>query len=211
MLLRAIELHLKSVKNIEKITKSMGIIASMRLSKAQRVMQTGKQHSIANSEVFQNAKVEEAPKHKLFIVIPWIRAMCCSINTGENSGSTDSSIVVVVNQIGHDIPTYVDTTGVADLVVKSGIKYNAIAVVYKEFVSEPGVWSNSSSNGMKAYKMEVDATKNLAEFSLANAIYATLVKGHTREISARCNSMDNAQKNASDMISSLQMQYNHRC
>ena len=72
--------------------------------------------------------------------------------------------------------------------------------------------------------MEDDVTKDLAEFSLANAIYAALIEGHACEISARCatmiislsyvnlvlsrNAMDNAQKNASDMISSLQMQYN---
>jgi F-type H+-transporting ATPase subunit gamma len=73
--------------------------------------------------------------------------------------------------------------------------------------------------------MEDDVTKDLAEFSLANAIYAALIEGHACEISARYatnvislfyanhfilsrNAMDNAQKNASDMISSLQMQYN---
>lgn len=73
--------------------------------------------------------------------------------------------------------------------------------------------------------MEDDFTKDLAEFSLANAIYAALVEGHACEQSARCviipdhllrvihslhsrNAMDNASKNASDMIGSLQMQYN---
>jgi hypothetical protein len=43
---------------------------------------------------------------------------------------------------------------------------------------------------------------------LANAIYAALVEGHAAEISARRNAMDNASKNAGDMISSLQMKYN---
>jgi F-type H+-transporting ATPase subunit gamma len=73
--------------------------------------------------------------------------------------------------------------------------------------------------------MEDDVTKDLAEFSLANAIYASLIEGHACEIGARCatnvvslfqanriipsrNAMDSAQKNASDMISSLQMKYN---
>jgi F-type H+-transporting ATPase subunit gamma len=72
--------------------------------------------------------------------------------------------------------------------------------------------------------MEDDVTKDLAEFSLANAIYAALIEGHACEISARYaadivryfiltgvssrNAMDNAQKNASDMISALQLKYN---
>jgi hypothetical protein len=34
--------------------------------------------------------------------------------------------------------------------------------------------------------MEEDSTKDLAEFALANAIYAALVEGHACEISARC-------------------------
>ena len=82
------------------------------------------------------------------------------------------------------------------------------------------------------YENEDDATKDLAEFSLANAIYAALVEGHACEQSARyvdcsnslfniifflpCSSsfylsqtaMDNASKNAKDMIGSLQMKYN---
>ena len=56
--------------------------------------------------------------------------------------------------------------------------------------------------------MEDDVTKDLSEFSLANAIYAALVESHACEQSARRNAMDNASKNATDMISRLQMQYN---
>ena len=78
--------------------------------------------------------------------------------------------------------------------------------------------------GFKAYEMEEEVTKDLAEFALANAIYAALVEGHACEISARyvhsspCksdnlslfsrNAMDNASKNAGDMIASLQLKYN---
>jgi len=65
--LREIELRLKSVRNIEKITKvcmfciiephldrvcivqSMKMIASTKLAKAQRAMQAGKQYGVANS------------------------------------------------------------------------------------------------------------------------------------------------------------------
>lgn len=42
--------------------------------------------------------------------------------------------------------------------------------------------------------MEDDATKDLAEFALANAIYAVLVEGHAAEINSRRNAMDNATK-----------------
>ena len=39
--------------------------------------------------------------------------------------------------------------------------------------------------GFKAYEMEEEVTKDLAEFALANAIYAALVEGHACEQSAR--------------------------
>ena len=81
--------------------------------------------------------------------------------------------------------------------------------------------------GFKAYEMEDDVTKDLAEFGLANAVYAALVEGHACEISARSvviqvstvcqathgyfhsrNAMDNASKNAGEMINNLQLKYN---
>ena len=39
--------------------------------------------------------------------------------------------------------------------------------------------------GFRAYEMEDDVTKDLAEFSLANAIFAALVEAHACEQSAR--------------------------
>ena len=39
--------------------------------------------------------------------------------------------------------------------------------------------------GFKAYEMEDDVTKDLAEFALANAIYSALVENHACEISSR--------------------------
>jgi F-type H+-transporting ATPase subunit gamma len=117
-------------------------------------------------EVFQNAKPEEEPKRKLFVVISSDKGLCGgihssvskatrrSVNTGENGGSADSPIVIIgdkskaqlsrtvssnfaitFNQIGRDIPTFADAAGVADLIMKAGIKYDAIAIVYNKFIS----------------------------------------------------------------------------
>lgn len=76
------------------------------------------------------------------------------MNTGENGGSADSPVVIIgdkskaqlsrtlssniaitFNQIGRDIPTFADAAGVADLIMKAGIKYDAIAIVYNKFIS----------------------------------------------------------------------------
>jgi len=247
--LREIELRLKSVRNIEKITKSMKMIASTKLAKAQRAMVAGKSYGVANNEVFQNASPDAPAKRKLFLVISSDKGLCGGIHSSvskytrraiadtQNPVDSDSPIMVIgdkskaqlsralgknivltFNQIGRDIPTFADAAGVADLILKSEAKYDSIVIVYNKFVSaisyEAGHMEISTENALKeapgfaAYEQEDDSTKDLAEFALANSIFAALTESHACEQSARRNAMDNASKNAGDMISSLQMQYN---
>lgn len=247
--LREIELRLKSVRNIEKITKSMKMIASTKLAKAQRAMQAGKEYGSANSEIFQHTPSENPAKRKLFIVVSSDKGLCGGIHSSvskaarraladsEKAVDADSPIMVIgdkskaqlsrvvgknmamtFNQIGRDIPTFADAAGVADLIVKSGVEYDSIAIVYNKFISaisyEAAVVEVANekvlkeSPGFRAYEMEDDFTKDLAEFALANAIYAALVEAHACEQSARRNAMDNASNNAKDMIGKLTLQYN---
>jgi len=134
------------------------------------------------------------------------------------SRAVPGNIAMSFNQIGRDIPTFSDAAGVADLIVKSGVEYDSIVLVYNRFVSSISYEPTSvevrneqgllKSAGFTAYEMEDDVTRDIAEFSLANAIYAALVEGHACEMSSRRNAMDNASKNAGDMIGSLQLQYN---
>lgn len=124
------------------------------------------------------------------------------------------NLALTFNQIGRDIPTFADAAGVADLIVKSGVEYDSITLVYNQFVSaisyEAGIVEVANENtfkesrkscyrvyvvillirvvsaaGFRAYEMEDDVTKDLAEFSLANAVYAALVEAHACEQSAR--------------------------
>jgi F-type H+-transporting ATPase subunit gamma len=253
--LREIELRLKSVRNIEKITKSMKMIASTKLAKAQRAMQAGKLYGEANAEVFETTKEDATAPRKLFLVISSDKGLCGGIHSSVTKATRralanvpdsplpgveiqkDSPIMIVgdkskaqlsrvfpnnfrltFNQIGRDVPTFADAAGVADLVVKSGVEYDSVVLVYNKFVSAisyeaaaievKGEKALKESDAFKAYEMEDDVTRDLAEFSLANALFAALTESHAAEQSARRNAMDNASKNASDMISSLTMQYN---
>jgi len=258
--LRELETRLKSVRNIEKITKSMKMIASTKLAKAQRAMTQAKEYGVANIELSKHTEPEEstsgAKQRKLFIVISSDKGLCGGIHSSvskatrralksepvteggkalavENdspvmvigdkskaqiSRAVPKNLVMAFNQIGRDIPTFSDAAGVADLVVKSGAEYDSIVIVYNRFVSsisyEPAAVEIRNeqgllkSTGFTAYEMEDDVTRDIAEFSLANAIYAALVEGHACEMSSRRNAMDNASKNAGDMINALQLQYN---
>ena len=45
------------------------------------------------------------------------------------------NFIMTFNQIGRDIPTFADAAGVADLIMKSGVEYDTIAIVHNKFVS----------------------------------------------------------------------------
>jgi len=246
--LREIEQRLKSVRNIEKITKSMKMIAATKLNKAQRAVQSAKAYGAANSEVFKNSEAAATEGHKLYVVISSDKGLCGGIHSSvskatrrvikEEALNPSNATVMVVGDkskaqlsraipehiamsfggVGKDVPTYADACGVADLILGSGVKYDSVHLVYNKVISALafesaittvfGEQSLRESPNFKSYEMEDDATKDLAEFALANAIYAVLVEGHAAEINSRRNAMDNASKNAGDMISSLQLKYN---
>ncbi|KIJ47363.1 hypothetical protein M422DRAFT_206066 [Sphaerobolus stellatus SS14] len=268
--LREIEMRLKSVKNIEKITKSMKMIASTKLNRAQRAMNVAKTYGASNNELFKHAvptSESTEPKRKLIVVVSSDKGLCGGIHSSVSKGArrllatgtveqddkprqtkaekttpdvppaADSPIVIIgdkskaqlsrtlpenfvltMNQIGRDIPTFADASAVTDLIVKSGVKYDSVVIVYNKYVSaiafqaatmevlnEKGL---KESPGFSTYEQEDDTTRDLAEFSLANAIYAALVESHAAEQNSRRTAMDNASKNAGDMIGALTMQYN---
>lgn len=45
------------------------------------------------------------------------------------------NLKLTFNQIGRDVPTFADAAGVADLVVKSGVEYDSVVIIYNKFVS----------------------------------------------------------------------------
>lgn len=247
--LREIEMRLKSVRNIEKITKSMKMIAATKLTRAQKAVQSAKAYGAANSEVFTNSEATSPEGgRKLYVVISSDKGLCGGIHSSvskatrraivEDGGSKSNAVVMIVgdksksqlsraipdrialsfNGVGKDVPTFADASAVADLILTSGEKFDSVHLVYNKVISALsyeaaitsvfGEESLKNSPNFKSYEMEDDATKDLAEFALANAVYAVLVEGHAAEINSRRNAMDNASKNAGDMIGSLQLKYN---
>ena len=161
----------------------MKMIASTRLAKAQRALQSGKQYGIANAgawiemlnesglrliyvsgipELFANTTPEEVGKRKLFVVLSSDKGLCGGIHSSVSKATRaavkeadpESPIMIVgdkskaqlsralpnnlaltFNQIGRDIPTFADAAAVADMIFKSGAKYDSIVIVYNKFVS----------------------------------------------------------------------------
>ena len=249
--LRELEARVKSVKNIEKITKSMKMIAATRLGRAQRAMDSAVAFGDASEELFKQAEVE-APKdseRELFVVVSSDRGLCGGIHSsvskktraavaelakaggeqpsiivlgekakGQLSRALPNNLVLSFNQIGKGVPTYEDALAISTTILKHNIPFDKVNIVYNKYVSSLSFESAITTvhteeallNAPKfgSYEIEEGISRDLAEFSLTNSIFYTLVEGHASEINSRRNAMDNASKNAGDMITSLNLLYN---
>lgn len=69
------------------------------------------------------------------------------------SRALPKNLAMTFNQIGRDIPTFADAAGVADLIVKSGVHYDSVVIVYNKFVSaisyESGVMEVQTEERLK--------------------------------------------------------------
>ena len=63
------------------------------------------------------------------------------------------NIFLAFNQIGRDVPTFADAAGVADLIIKSGVEYDSVAIVHNKFVSalsyESGIVEVETAEALK--------------------------------------------------------------
>ncbi|AGO13507.1 AaceriACL176Wp [[Ashbya] aceris (nom. inval.)] len=247
--LREIEMRLKSIKNIEKITKTMKIVASTRLGKADRAKQTARQYSKAESEFYSNAGTAagESEARDLVIAITSDKGLCGSIHSQlakavrAHLANHPSSDVVTVgdkvknqimrshadnlkmsfNGVGKEAPTFEESALIADKILEhDAAKYGKITVFYNSPVSslsfepsrKPVYNADSIEQSPSFSKYEVDSDSNvpqdLFEFTLANQILSAMADGYSAEISARRNAMDNASKNAGEMINKYSILYN---
>lgn len=137
---------------------------------------------------------------------------------GQLQRSIGKNIKLSFNQVGKAIPTYSEAAQITDTILSSGLEFDRVTIVYNEFVSSMSfgtvgipVFSEQAlvdAAKFSQYELEEDVTKDLAQFALTNAIFSALVEGHASEINSKRNAMDNASKNAGDMITDLNLLYN---
>jgi F-type H+-transporting ATPase subunit gamma len=127
-------------------------------------------------------------------------------------------IVLNFAGIGKDVPTFAEAQAIADQIVMLPGDYSGVEILYNKFINaqsyEPtpiAAYSEeaiAASPNFSAFEVDEDVLSNLREYSLANSLFWALSEGHACEISARRNAMDNASKNAGDMISRYQILFN---
>jgi len=139
----------------------------------------------------------------------------CKAQLGRSSGK---KIVLSFAGIGKDVPTFADAQAIADQISLLPTDYADIQIVYNKFINAQSYEATpieafseeaiANSPNFAAFEIDDEVLSNLREYALANSLYWALAEGHACEQSARRNAMDNASKNAGDMIGKYQILFN---
>ena len=161
--LREIEGRLKSIRNIEKITKTMKIVASTKLTRAQRAMTNSRTYGETSNTVFEQAEtkpLEAEGLKKLIVVASSDKGLCGGIHSGlskkvramlledgnadivvvgekskaQLARSNGKAIVLSFGNIGKDVPTFADAQAIADQISMLPTQYSSIQIIYNKFI-----------------------------------------------------------------------------
>jgi len=126
-------------------------------------------------------------------------------------------LAMVCNEVGRKPPTFLDAARIAQEISQqdftSGkIIYNRFKSVVSYQISELPLFSLSavtSAPKISIYdSLDDDVVKSYMEFSLASLLYFAMKEGACSEQSSRMTAMDNASKNAGEMIEKLTLTFN---
>lgn len=159
--LREIEGRLKSIRNIEKITKTMKIVASTKLARAQRAMNESRSYGETSNKVYETAEtaVPEGGGKKLVVVCSSDKGLCGGIHSGlsrwvRRQVPGDFDIVVLGEKaraqlgrthskalqlsfagVGKEVPTFADAQAIADQIVQLPGDYAEVEILYNKFIN----------------------------------------------------------------------------
>lgn len=247
--LKDIQLRLKSLQNIQKITKTMQMVSAAKYARAERELKPARVYGTGAKALFEKAELEsdKSQPNQLVIAISSDRGLCGGIHSGiakairaktaEQEGintkliicgdktktilqrTHSDNILFHMNELGRKPPLFEEAAFIAEQVLDSGYEFDSGEMMYNKFnsvvsysVTEQDVYSFdnlSSAETMLQYDdVDEDVLRNYHEFSLANIIFYGMKESACSEQSARMTAMDNATKNAGDMIDRLRITYN---
>lgn len=127
--------------------------------------------------------------------------------------------VFVANEVGRLPPTFSDASKVAMQILESGYEFTHGQIIYNRFktvvsylcTSVP-IFSVKSVEGAEKLvvydSLDADVLQDYLEYSLASLLFYTMKENACSEQSSRMSAMDNASKNAAEMIEKLRMTFN---
>lgn len=167
--------------------------------------------SIAKAIRADLSEADSSLNHKLVICGEKVKAILMRTH-GEH-------ILQAFNELGRKPPLFEEAAFIAEQIQTSGYEYDVCKIYFNKFKSvisynltTQDVFSLetlSSAETMLQYDdVDEDVLRNYQEFAMANLIFMALKESACSEQSARMTAMDNATKNAGDMIQRLQIKYN---
>jgi F-type H+-transporting ATPase subunit gamma len=130
-----------------------------------------------------------------------------------------SNILLSVNEIGKRSIVFGDASAIAQQLINSGFEYDSADIVYNKFksaiayiTSRQKILSSDAiarSKSIQVYdSTDADVLRSFQEFNLASVLYYAMKENQTSEQSSRMTAMDNATKNAGELINKLTTYYN---
>lgn len=130
-----------------------------------------------------------------------------------------SHVLLSYNNFGKKPPSFADAQEVARDIIESGYNFDKGIVVYNKFKSvvsyltsdQPVFSFETLTTSPKIFdfdSVDEEVLRNYYEYSLASLLYYVMKENACSEQSSRMSAMDNASKNAGEMISSLTLQFN---
>lgn len=171
----------------------------------------GAVHSTVAKAIRARMTDADADKIKLICVGDKSRAILSRVYS--------KNILFAVNEIGRVAPSFSDASRLASAVINSGYDFGSGKIVYNKFVSVVAYQQNdlplfskeavSNAPKLATYdSLDADVLQSYLEFSLTSLLFYALKEGACAEQSARMTAMDNAAKNAQEMIEKLTLTFN---
>lgn len=125
----------------------------------------------------------------------------------------------MANEIGRLPPSFLDAARIANAILNSGYDFTHGQIIFNKFKSVVSyscasvpifsVKAVESSDKLAVYdSLDADVLKDYLQYSLASLIYYAMKESACSEQSSRMTAMDNASKNAGEMIDKLTLTFN---
>jgi len=250
--LKDIRLRLRSVMNIQKITKSMKMVSAAKYSRAERELKPARVYGNANNALLEQTEItgdESKPNH-LYVAVTSDRGLCGGIHSGiaktlkaliadKPAGVNTSlilcgdklkailgkshgdNILVTMQEIGKKPSFFDEAAFVAQAVIDTGYEYDYGKLYYNKFRSvisytptaDPivSLQTLGAAEQIGNYDdVDEEILRCYHEFSLASSVFYAMKEEACSEQSSRMTAMDNATKNAGEMIDKLTLTYNRQ-
>jgi F-type H+-transporting ATPase subunit gamma len=190
--------RLKSIRNIEKITKTMKIVASTKMTRAQKAMTDSRTYGKTSNQVFEEAETKPAEDKKTLLVIASSdKGLCGGIHSGltrttrrmliedpemdiaiigekckaQIGRSNGKNVVLSFAGIGRDIPTFADAQAIADQLTMLPTDYASIKILYNRFINA----TSYEPTPIEAYSEEsITSSANFAAFEIDEEVLSNM-------------------------------------